>query len=76
MKIVLREFGGLGNQFFRYAALRYYAKRYGAEMKVSVDPEWNAQSFGYPRPCLLQHYSIAAPMEELSCGGSKVRVAV
>ena len=66
MKIVLREFGGLGNQFFRYAALRYYAKRYGAEMKISVDPEWNAQSFGYPRPCLLQHYSIPAPMEERS----------
>jgi hypothetical protein len=66
LKIVLREFGGLGNQFFRYAALRYYAKRYGAEMKISVDPEWNAQSFGYPRPCLLQHYSIPAPLEERS----------
>jgi len=66
LKIVLREFGGLGNQFFRYAALRYYAKRYGAEMTISVDPEWNAQSFGYPRPCLLQHYSIPAPMEERS----------
>jgi glycosyl transferase family 11 len=66
LKIVLREFGGLGNQFFRYAALRYYAKRYGAEMAISVDPEWNAQSFGYPRPCLLQHYSIPAPMEERS----------
>jgi hypothetical protein len=66
LKIVLREFGGLGNQFFRYAALRYYAKRYGAEMKISVDPEWNAQSFGYPRPCLLQHYSVQAPMEERS----------
>ena len=66
LKIVLREFGGLGNQFFRYAALRYYAGRYGAEMKISVDPEWNARSFGYPRPCLLQHYSIPAPMEERS----------
>jgi hypothetical protein len=66
LKIVLREFGGLGNQFFRYAALRYYAKRYGAEMAISVDPEWNAQSFGYPRPCLLQHYSIPALMEERS----------
>ncbi len=66
MKIILREFGGLGNQFFRYAALRYYAKRHGAEMTISIDPEWNAQSFGYPRPCLLQHYSIPAPMEERS----------
>jgi hypothetical protein len=66
LKIVLREFGGLGNQFFRYAALRYYGKRYGAEIAISVDPEWNAQSFGHPRPCLLQHYSIPALMGERS----------
>jgi Glycosyl transferase family 11 len=66
LQIVLREFGGLGNQLFRYAALRYYAKRYGAEMRISVDPEWNAQSHGYPRPCLLSHYSITVPMEERS----------
>ncbi len=66
MEIILREFGGLGNQFFRYAALRYYARRYGAEMKISVDPEWNAMSHGYPRPCLFSHYSIPAPMEERS----------
>jgi hypothetical protein len=64
MEIVLREFGGLGNQLFRYAALRYYAKRYDADMKISVDPEWNAKSFGYPRPCLFSHYSIPVPMEE------------
>ncbi len=64
--MVLREFGGLGNQLFRYAALRYYAKRYGAEMKISVDPEWNATSHGYPRPCLFAHYKIPVPMEERS----------
>jgi hypothetical protein len=64
MEIILREFGGLGNQLFRYAALRYYAKRYGADMKISVDPEWNAVSFGYPRPCLFSHYAITVPMEE------------
>jgi Glycosyl transferase family 11 len=66
LQIVLRAFGGLGNQFFRYAALIYYAKRYGAEMKISIDPEWNARSHGYPRPCLLSHYSIKAPMKERS----------
>jgi hypothetical protein len=64
MEIILREFGGLGNQLFRYAALRYYAKRYDADMKISVDPEWNAVSFGFPRPCLFSHYSIPVPMEE------------
>lgn len=66
MKIILREFGGLGNQLFRYAALRYYAKRYGADMQISVDPAWNAMSFGFPRPCLFSHYSIPVPMSERS----------
>jgi Glycosyl transferase family 11 len=62
--IVLRESDGLGNQLFRYAALRYYAMRYSAEMKIAVDP--NAMCNGYPRPCQLQHFSIQAPMEERS----------
>ena len=66
LRIVLRECGGLGNQLFQYAALRYYAKRYGAEMRISVDPEWNALSYGYPRPCLFSHYSITVPMKERS----------
>jgi hypothetical protein len=66
VKIILRESGGLGNQLFQYAALRYYAKRYSAEMHIAVDPEWNAFSYGYPRPCLLQHFSIPARMEERS----------
>ena len=64
MRIVIRESGGLGNQLFQYAALRYYAKRYGAEMHIAVDPSWNAISHGYPRPCLLQHFSIPVPMKE------------
>jgi Glycosyl transferase family 11 len=64
MRIVIRESGGLGNQLFQYAALRYYAKRYGAEMHIAVDPSWNATSHGYPRPCLLQHFSIPVPMKE------------
>ena len=63
MKIVLRESGGLGNQLFQYAALRYYARRYHAEMHIAVDPAWNALSYGYPRPCLLQHFMIPAKME-------------
>jgi hypothetical protein len=62
VRIILRESGGLGNQLFQYAALRYYAKRYHADMHIAVDPEWNALSYGYPRPCLLQHFSIPARM--------------
>ena len=66
MQIVVREFGGLGNQLFQYAAARYYAKRYRAEVRIAADPAWNALSYGYPRPCMLQHFSITVPMEERS----------
>ena len=68
MQIVLDECGGLGNQLFRYAALRYYARRYGAEMRISLDPPQYAESYGYPRPILLSHYSIRVPMQERSLG--------
>jgi hypothetical protein len=66
VQIVVREFGGLGNQLFQYAAARYYAKRYCAEVRISVDPAWNALSYGYPRPCMLQHFSIPVPLVERS----------
>jgi hypothetical protein len=66
MRIVLRESGGLGNQLFQYAALRYYAKRYGADMRIAVNPARYALSNGYPRPCLLRHFSIPVPMKERS----------
>ena len=66
MKVVIREFGGLGNQLFQYAAGKYYARRYGAAMRIAVDPAWNAQCNGYPRPCLLSHFAITAPLAERS----------
>jgi hypothetical protein len=64
VKIILREFGGLGNQLFQYAAGRYYARRYNAELAIAADPAWNAQCNGYPRPCMLQHFSVRAKLEE------------
>src|SRR5450432_4534665 len=66
MELVVRESGGLGNQLFQYAAGKYYARRYGAVMRIAVDPEWNAFCNGYPRPCLLSHFSITAPMADRS----------
>jgi hypothetical protein len=66
VKIVLREWEGLGNQLFQYAALLYYGQRYAADMHIAADPEWNAQCNGYPRPCLLSHFSIRAPLEDRS----------
>jgi hypothetical protein len=68
LQIVLDECGGLGNQLFRYAALRYYARRYSAGMRISVEPARYAQSYGYPRPCLLPHFSITVPIHERSFG--------
>ena len=68
MQIILDECGGLGNQLFRYAALRYYAGRYGADMRISVEHARYAQSYGYPRPFLLDHFSITVPMRERSLG--------
>lgn len=61
MRIVVRQISGLGNQLFQYAAGRYFAKRYGAQMEVAVDPPEKAISYGYPRPFLLSKFSIAAP---------------
>src|ERR1700760_2788049 len=66
LQIVLRQNSGLRNQLFRYAALRYYAKRYGAHMEISVDPARQAKSFGFPRPFLLSHYSLTVPMRSRS----------
>ncbi len=39
-------------------------RRISAEMHIAVDPSWNAISHGYPRPCLLQHFSIPVTMKE------------
>jgi Glycosyl transferase family 11 len=65
MEIVVRQISGLGNQMFQYAAGRYYAKRYGAQMCVAVDDERRAYSYGIPRPFLLSKFAITAPIREL-----------
>jgi Glycosyl transferase family 11 len=66
VRIVLRVWDGLGNQLFQYAALRYYAKRYSADMHIAAGPDWSAQCNGYPRPCLLSHFLVSAPLAERS----------
>src|SRR5258708_1989166 len=68
MQIVVRQISGLGNQLFQYAAGRYYAKRYDAQFRMALDPVRKAVSHGYARPFLLSHFSITAPMRELSLG--------
>jgi hypothetical protein len=65
MQIVSRQISGLGNQLFQYAAGRYYARRYGATMRMALDPAKRAFSYGYPRPFLLSQFSIQAPVSEM-----------
>jgi Glycosyl transferase family 11 len=66
MELILSAHAGLGNQLFQYAALLYYGKRFGAEMRVMIKPPENANSYGFPRPFLLSHFSIRTPIRELS----------
>ena len=66
MEIVVRQVSGLGNQMFQYAAGRYYAKRYGAAMRVATDLERKSHSHGYPRPFLLSKFSTVARFRELT----------
>ena len=66
MRIIVRQISGLGNQLSQYAAGRYYARRYGAEMEVAVEPSPKSMSHGHPRPFLLSNFSITSPCRELN----------
>jgi hypothetical protein len=66
VKIVVRQKSGLGNQLFQYAAGWYYAKRYAAQLRITVDPERDAVSHGFPRPFLLSNFCISAPCSGLT----------
>jgi len=61
MELVVRQISGLGNQLFQYAAGRYYARQYGASLRLALDPPEKAFSYGIPRPFLLSHFRITAP---------------
>lgn len=63
MEIVVRQISGLGNQLFQYAAGKYYARRYGASMRMMLDLPRRWHSYGSPRPFLLSHFSISEPFE-------------
>jgi len=65
MDIVVHQISGLGNQLFQYAAGRYYARRYGAGLRMVTDPAKRAFSHGSPRPFLLGHFCIQSPVREI-----------
>jgi len=64
MRIVVLQKWGLGNQLFQYAAGLFFAKKYGGTLEVIREPERYAISNGHPRPFLLSHFSISAPVRE------------
>jgi hypothetical protein len=66
VEIVVRQFSGLGNQLFQYAAGKYFARQTGAELRLATDRPRSQISHGYPRPFLLSHFSIPAPMQPLT----------
>jgi hypothetical protein len=66
MNIVVRQSSGLGNQLFQYAAGRYLAKRYGATLQVSQEPDHKLMSFGHARPVLLGKFSVCAQVRPVS----------
>ena len=65
MQIVVRQISGLGNQLFQFAAGRYFAKLYGAQLKIAFDPR-GAVSHGYVRPFLLPQFCIASQLYQLT----------
>ena len=66
MLMLIRQGGGLGNQLFQYAAGRYYAERYHADLYVVTESQKNPQCLGDPRPFLLSKFKIKAPYRELN----------
>lgn len=59
-QVVVRQTCGLGNQLFQYAAGRHVAKRFGAALRIAHEPPDNLTPEGFPRPVMLQKFSIRA----------------
>jgi hypothetical protein len=74
--IIMRIFGGLGNQLFQYAAARALADRHGAEVKLDVSrfESYDLRNFDLAK--LNVPVSIASPEEisRLKAGGTLQRV--
>lgn len=64
MRILLNQKFGLGNQLFQYAAGLYFAKMYGASLEIIREDSSTAESYGHPRPCLLDRFNISASIRE------------
>jgi hypothetical protein len=66
MRIYSTLIGGLGNQMFGYAASLYYAKQWGAQLKLLSLPESRSSSYGYHRPFQLSYFQVGATVRVAS----------
>jgi hypothetical protein len=67
MEIVVKEFSGLGNQLFQYAAGRYYANLHDANLRLALEVSHRTVSHGgFPRPLLLKHFVLATEASTLT----------
>jgi hypothetical protein len=67
MQVVVKQFSGLGNQLFQYAAGRYYANHLGASLRVAIEQQHRARSLDlFDRPMLLSRFCVEAPLTPLS----------
>src|ERR1700733_861992 len=66
MELIVSADAGLGKQLLQDAAMLYYGKRFGPKKTAMIKPPKDANSYGFPRPFLLSHFSIKTPIRELS----------
>jgi hypothetical protein len=60
VQIIVRQSDGLGNQLFQYAAGRYLAKRYNADLRIASQLPRYTTVRGTRRPNLIHKFAIAA----------------
>ena len=64
--IIVRLFGGLGNQMFQYAAARRLAHHHNALLKLDVSDLSKWQNWNTPREYTLFHFNIEAEIASTS----------
>ena len=59
-RLIVRFYGGLGNQIFQYAAGLYFSERISAPLDI-VRPHGAAHSMGFARPFQLDEFALDRP---------------
>jgi len=67
MVVIVKQVSGLGNQLFQYAAGRYFARMFSADLRIITAHPKHALSHGtFARPLLLPRFTIKAPISEMT----------